>query len=1674
MGVFDSPLLDLIDKVRSWTSLGKTKPSFFLSEFNMDGSFCCQCELKFSELCPKYSCLGCRRLLCGSCSLVANPTSNSSNNDDHLQRVIKACKFCSKASKRHIEKIYPSDSPRAISDSLSPPACETTSNNETVERKENDCVTRTLEFQDHNSRMLSFSGHPSQVSFLHSPTQSDEEPEETGRHFFSSASEYFHDDSDIDTCSLSCRNECYSYRSGGSSPLDSPSRFNINTPREGRSVQQTSSGSPNPLNGGPTDMAVLKGLDRGAGDLGVTDGRSDEVTITDKQNVKLSRPLDFENNGHIWLPPPPEDEEDEAENNYFEYDDDDDDVVGASAGVFSSTGGSPESFAAKESPDEEREPLRSVIQDHFRALVSQLLQGEGINNGKENDSQDWLDIVSNLAWQAANFVKPDTSKGGSMDPGDYVKIKCIASGSPNESTLVKGIVCTKNIKHKRMTSQYKTPRLLLLGGSLEYQRAQNQLASFNTLLEEEMNQLKVIVSKIEAHRTNVLLVEKSVSSYAQEYLLEKEISLVLNVKRPLLERIARSTGALITPSVDNISVARVGHCELFRLEKVSEELETSNQFNKRSSKTLMFFEGCPRRLGCTVLLKGLRREELKRIKHVVQYAIFAAYHLSLETSFLADEGAHLPKMKASQVKIASDDATLNFSCSDAVASPKESIDLVATSDKSLGKMVESQWEVASDFVSSSGPPLDATTDKKLIHMTCNGSGSVESKSHVFDNLLHGFADTTSGLIDSVQSELVDKVFPEDIKPKELENIDENEVSGDCLVANESHQSILVSFSSRCVSKGTLCERSRLLRIRFYSSCDKPLGRYLRDDLFDQASVCWSCKEPVEAHVQCYTHRQGVLTINVRRVDKVKLSGARDGKIWMWHRCLRCEQIDDVPPATRRVILSDAAWGLSFGKFLELSFSNHVTANRVASCGHSLQRDCLRFYGYWFGSMVAFFHYSPVDILTVHLPPSMLEFNCHNEQEWMKREVEELKTKMETFYAEVSDVLHVMEQKSMVSKYSSMDSTDLHKHILELKDLSDREKKQYYDMLQPATEDNVQLVERTFDILELNQLRRSLVIDSQAWDRRFYSLDFLLNSRSFKLETGVTVSHAELMNASVQDSKFVGDESENGEYTESHFPQHPNSDSLQQEGVYGDGEVTVSEKSLKNAHSPASNLSDKIDSAWTGTGVDASEATQTGHLNHVDNLPLKRLMGPARVYSFDSAMRLEETYHRRSQSTSHLFAVRSFHASGDYKSMVKDSNTSIMRTLSQVYPNDAQLRPSFISASYLAEGPRLMHPKVGESDLVIGVYDDEPTSVISYALSSKEYENGISDKLNQQESGKEIHREDSVSVFLSWQSFGSLELDYMNYGSYNSEDTLSRKNTLVNDQKRSPHLQIFFDDDSSPAGGKVKFSVTCYFAKQFDMLQRKCCPSKLDFVRSLSRCKRWSAQGGKSNVYFAKSMDERFIIKQVTKTELESFQEFAAEYFKYLNDSLDSGSPTCLAKVVGIFQVTVKHVKGGRETKMDLMVMENLFFERTISRIYDLKGSSRSRYNPDTTGANKVLLDMNLLETLRTNPIFLEKKAKRRLERAVWNDTSFLASVDVMDYSLLVGVDEERKELVLGIIDFMRQYTWDKHLETWVKASGILGGMKNASPTIISPKQYKRRFRKAMTNYFLTVPDQWSS
>lgn len=49
------------------------------------------------------------------------------------------------------------------------------------------------------------------------------------------------------------------------------------------------------------------------------------------------------------------------------------------------------------------------------------------------------------------------------------------------------------------------------------------------------------------------------------------------------------------------------------------------------------------------------------------------------------------------------------------------------------------------------------------------------------------------------------------------------------------------------------------------------------------------------------------------------------------------------------------------------------------------------------------------------------------------------------------------------------------------------------------------------------------------------------------------------------------------------------------------------------------------------------------------------------------------------------------------------------------------------------------------------------------------------------------------------------------------------------------------------------------------------------------------------------------------------------------------------------------------------------------------------------------------------PLYILPHSKAVLTAAIQNDTEFLSAQSVMDYSLLVGLDSENRELVLGII-----------------------------------------------------------
>ena len=91
----------------------------------------------------------------------------------------------------------------------------------------------------------------------------------------------------------------------------------------------------------------------------------------------------------------------------------------------------------------------------------------------------------------------------------------MSQGSPARSSVVAGVVCRKNMTHRKMRRAHQYARVMLLAGALEYQRVENRLSSLDTLLDQEREYLRVAVARITNHQPHVLLVEKTVARYAQ-------------------------------------------------------------------------------------------------------------------------------------------------------------------------------------------------------------------------------------------------------------------------------------------------------------------------------------------------------------------------------------------------------------------------------------------------------------------------------------------------------------------------------------------------------------------------------------------------------------------------------------------------------------------------------------------------------------------------------------------------------------------------------------------------------------------------------------------------------------------------------------------------------------------------------------------------------------------------------------------------------------------------------------------------------------------------------------------------------------------------------------------------------------------------------------------------------
>ncbi|KAJ7172306.1 hypothetical protein C8R46DRAFT_1085479 [Mycena filopes] len=276
------------------------------------------------------------------------------------------------------------------------------------------------------------------------------------------------------------------------------------------------------------------------------------------------------------------------------------------------------------------------------------------------------------------------------------------------------------------------------------------------------------------------------------------------------------------------------------------------------------------------------------------------------------------------------------------------------------------------------------------------------------------------------------------------------------------------------------------------------------------------------------------------------------------------------------------------------------------------------------------------------------------------------------------------------------------------------------------------------------------------------------------------------------------------------------------------------------------------------------------------------------------------------------------------------------------------------------------------------------------------------------------------------------------------------------------------------GKRLKFSCTVYYAKQFDNLRKRCGIDDV-FLKSLSRSANWAAEGGKSKSNFWKTADDRFIIKTLVNAwnvaDLQVLIELAPSYFRYMDAT--ASRATVLAKLIGFYTIEIRNLETGTvQSKADLLVMENLFYDQKIVKTFDLKGiqGRKVKSNASGTAQNvKTLFDGEWIEGQQRTLTLVRPHSKVVLREAIRSDAEFLAKSNIMDYSLLLGVDQERKQIACGLVDTIGSYTFAKTLEYKAK-QGLNSGKE---VTVIPPTEYQERFVSALDGYFLACPDKWS-
>ena len=231
-----------------------------------------------------------------------------------------------------------------------------------------------------------------------------------------------------------------------------------------------------------------------------------------------------------------------------------------------------------------------------------------------------------------------------------------------------------------------------------------------------------------------------------------------------------------------------------------------------------------------VLLHGSTKEELKKLKAVVQRAVFAVYNLALETSFLADECANLVEFHHY--------LPLKIALPNKKSKSEKSISKVPDFSASTSQVV---LDVPSGNLPVSGVPISSVGSNNLL--SDNKSFPMEERSSEFGGITEDHVQIKDNSTELKATDKQSKAMNGGFSSLELDHVSDSnnqhghvpKLSHEEYSPSPSDQSILLSFSS-ILKKGIVCQRGDLRRIIYYGTFDEPLGTFLKGNILTTVLV----------------------------------------------------------------------------------------------------------------------------------------------------------------------------------------------------------------------------------------------------------------------------------------------------------------------------------------------------------------------------------------------------------------------------------------------------------------------------------------------------------------------------------------------------------------------------------------------------------------------------------------------------------------------------------------------------------------------------------------------------------------------------------------------------------------------------------------------------------------------